>query len=106
MSTNVTEQVTHFVNSAFHASLLTYAAIGVGMFMAAFLFRLFFQDFTDFWECVRYWLRPDILSWFKGESVEDAWSEMKLFVWVALATGSGILAYHQLPGWFPGFFGR
>ena len=102
MSTNVTEQVTHLVNIASHASLLTYAAIGVGVFMAAFLFKLFFQDFTDFRDCVR----PDIISWVKGESVEDAWSEMKLFVWAALATGSGILAYHQLPGGFPGFFGR
>ena len=99
MFTNVTTQITHFVNSASHVSRLTHAAVGVGLFRAVFLFKLFFfGDFSGFWECVRYWLRPDIRSLFRGESVEDAWSELKLFVWAALAAGCGVLEYYQFAG--------
>ena len=102
----VPQPITDFMNAVTHASRLTYASVAVGVFMAAFLFKLFFKDFSGFRECVRYWFRPDIFSLFRGEWNEDRWSELKLFVWAALSTGCGILSYYQLPDWFPSMFAR
>jgi hypothetical protein len=49
-----------------------------------------FKDWGDFWECVKFWLTPDIISLFRGEWIEDWWAEMKLFVWIALC-GAAVL---------------
>ncbi len=46
-----------------------------------------FDDLDGFVECVKYWIKPDILSWIQGEHAEDWWSEMKLFIWIALSAG-------------------
>ena len=81
------ESITDFPAVVIHASRLTYAAVGIGVFTAALLFKLFFKDVSGFWECLRFWFRPDIFSLFKGEWFEDQWSELKLLVWAALATG-------------------
>jgi len=43
---------------------------------------LFFRTWDDFWEAVRFWLTPDILSAFRGEYWEDSWAEIKLGLWV------------------------
>ena len=43
-----------------------------------------FKDWGDFWECVKFWLTPDIISAFRGEWIEDQWAQMKLFVWLVL----------------------
>jgi hypothetical protein len=95
-----------FIDSITHASRLTYAATGVGVLVAILFFKLFFTDFSGFWECVRYWLRPDIISLFRGEWDEDRWAELKLFIWAALSVGCGVLSYYQLPGWFPSMFAK
>jgi hypothetical protein len=47
-----------------------------------------FKDWGDFWECVKFWLTPDIISLFRGEWIEDQWAQMKLFVWLALCAGA------------------
>ena len=47
-----------------------------------------FKDWGDFWECVKFWLTPDIISAFRGEWIEDQWAQMKLFLWVALCAGA------------------
>jgi len=39
-----------------------------------------FSDWGEFWECVRFWLTPDVISLFRGEWGEDWWAEMKLGV--------------------------
>jgi hypothetical protein len=82
-----------------------WAAIGVGVFIAALFFKLIFGDFQGFVECIRYWFQPDFVSFVRGEWMEDKWGSLKLFVWIALSVGCGILAYYQLPGWLPGIFG-
>lgn len=41
-----------------------------------------FGDWETFGECIRYALTPDIISWFRGEGLEDFWAEMRLFFWV------------------------
>jgi hypothetical protein len=106
MLATVPEPITNFIDAVTHASRLTYAAVGVGIFMAAFLFKLFFKDFSDFSECVRYWCRPDIISLFRGEWGNNLRSELRLFVWAAVSTVCGISAYSQFPDWFPNLFGR
>jgi len=44
--------------------------------------RLIFRDWQGFWECVKYWLTPDIISAFRGDYFEDWTSELKLFLWL------------------------
>ncbi len=63
--------------------LLSAGAAGWG------LFRLLFEDWTDFGECVRFWLTPDLLSALRGEWAEDQWSEFRLFLWAAGTGGCG-----------------
>jgi hypothetical protein len=87
------------------ASPLAWAAIGVGVFVSVLFFKLIFGDFEGFIECVRYWFQPDFISAVRGEWTEDKWGTLKLFIWIALSVGCGILAYHQLPGWLPVVFG-
>ena len=36
-------------------------------------------------ECLKYWLMPDIVSWFRGEWSEDFWAEMRLFFLIGCA---------------------
>jgi hypothetical protein len=45
---------------------------------------IFFGDFADFFECLRFWFTPDWISLFRGEWIEDRWSETKLFLFVLL----------------------
>lgn len=51
--------------------MITAASILAGALMAWLLFKIFFDDFEDLMECVRYWLTPDIVSAFRGEWTED-----------------------------------
>jgi len=82
------------VYASTHASGLTYASIGIAVFMAAFFFKIFFGDFAGFRECMHYWWQCDWISWLRGESVEDSWSELKLFAWFAISAGCGLLSYY------------
>ena len=101
---NIGSALTHCVDLVSNASPLAYTAWGAGALMAALLFRPFFGDLSGFGECIRYWLRPDIFSFFRGEWDEDRWAELKLFVWVALSAITGFAAYYKLPKLFPSAF--
>jgi len=48
---------------------------------------LVFDTWDEFWECVKYWLMPDIVSWFRGEALDDMWAEMKLFIFALMCAG-------------------
>jgi hypothetical protein len=62
-----------------------------GFVAAFFLFKLFFGSKEDFFECLRFWLIPDIVSLFRGEFMDDRWGEFKLFIWLGL---SGFVGYY------------
>jgi hypothetical protein len=42
------------------------------------VFKLFFDSWDDFKECIYFWFKPDLLSLFHGEYWKDWWSELKL----------------------------
>lgn len=83
---------------------LALASGGLGLLVAFLFFKPFFGDWSDFWECIKFCFTPDTVSLFRGEMAEDDWSTMKLLVWGALSVGTAILAFYQLPGWFPHLF--
>ena len=64
-----------------------------GIAALALLFKPFFGDASGFWECLRFWLTPDIFSLFRGEWTEDWWAEMKLGFWLMCGGVVGFGAY-------------
>ena len=67
------------------------AGVAVTLLAARVLFRLFFSDNDDFWECVRFTFTPDIISLFRGEYFQDVTKSFKLSAWIIASVGSGIL---------------
>jgi hypothetical protein len=90
------------------ASPRAWAAIGAGVFIAVLFFKLIFGDLQGFIECVRYSFQAPFTFRFiwamRADSTEVEWGSLKLFIWIVLSVGCGILAYYQLPGWLPGIF--
>ena len=77
-------------------------SIAVGAVMAVALFRLFFKDFSDFIECVRFYFQPNIISVFRGEWAEDWWGSTKLGVWLAISIGMGFVAHYKFEQFWGG----
>ena len=63
------------------------SAIFCGLLTLALTFRLMFKTNDDFFEAIRHWFTPDIISAFRGEWTEDNWNELKLAFWI----GTGAL---------------
>jgi hypothetical protein len=40
--------------------------------------KLLFGGWSEFWECVTFWIQPDCLSALLGEWGKDVWAEFKL----------------------------
>jgi ABC-type spermidine/putrescine transport system permease subunit II len=59
---------------------------------AYLLFSFFFEDWGDFWKCVRYYLTPDFISLLRGEWMEDWWASFKLGLYLALVAGASFAA--------------
>ena len=55
--------------------------------------KLMFGDWEGFWESIKFWLKPDILSLFHGEHWEDSIAEFKLGIFCALCFGIVFLEY-------------
>lgn len=55
--------------------------------------RVLFEDWSGFFESVKFWLTPDIISWFRGERWEDAWAETRLLLFVVLCVIAVVLEY-------------
>jgi hypothetical protein len=83
---------------------LGYVAFGVSVATAILLFRLFFEDWSDFWECLRLSSQPDLVSIFRGEWVESHTASAKLAFWMLASAIPGWLVYAKLPQWWPGVF--
>ena len=69
------------------------AAAVVAFITARMLFKVFFSDSDDLWECIRYSFTPDIISMFRGEFWEDYVKSAKLTIYLALVFGSAVLTY-------------
>jgi len=46
--------------------------------------KYWFDGWDGFWECVGYWIRPDILSALTGEFWDDWWGELKLALFLGV----------------------
>lgn len=57
-------------------SIVLSVIAGVGIMVL--LFQPLFGDKEGFFDCVKFWITPDIFSLFSGQYFEDRWSEMKL----------------------------
>jgi hypothetical protein len=77
-------------------------SVVVAVLMAGLLYRLFFKDFGDFVECVRFYFQPDIISMFRGELVDDWWGSTKFVVWLLISLGMGAATFYKLPQLLPG----
>ena len=69
------------------------AAMAVGILTSAMLFRPFFGEKKDFWECVGYSFMPDFLSWLAKDLQRDYAKSMKLGIFLLICGGAGFLAY-------------
>jgi hypothetical protein len=78
-----------------HDTKVTWAAAALGLVVSIVYFRIFFGSWDDF---------------------RDAWSDFwrglfkrqlggRISFWVIISVGSAMLAYYQLPEWFPRLFG-
>jgi hypothetical protein len=86
-----------------YATKQHYAAIGVGLLVALLYFRIFFRGSSGFREDVGNALKipladPDY------DPIDKQWSHNKIMFWIFISVSSGMLAYYQLPDWFPQWF--
>lgn len=58
-----------------------------------------FQSWSDFWECVRFYLTPNWYAMIRGELLDDWWGTLKIIVFVGLCAGA-VYGEHAL------FFGE
>ena len=68
-------------------------SIIVGAAALVLSFKPFFGDFSGFLECVKFWIKPEIFSLFRGEYWEDVWAEMKLGFWLLIGGAAGFGTY-------------
>ena len=52
-----------------------------------FIGKLFFSDWDDFGEAIRFWFTPDLWSAFRGEYWEDWLAELKLGLFLVACGG-------------------
>jgi hypothetical protein len=80
----------------------TYAAIGIGLFFALLYFGIFFKGFSGFKDDVEESQKRSI--WGIYYDYETGWARIKIMIWILISLGCGVLAYYQLPQWFPHVF--
>jgi len=94
------KSVLHWIYSAIGVPPLTFAAVGVGLLVGVLYFKIIFGSFGGFRQDVE----NDAKIPFADKDydfVESQWSHTKIAIWLLLSVGSGVLAYYQLPRWFP-----
>lgn len=70
--------------------------VGVGVATLILTIPIFFSGLDDFWQCVKYALTPDIISWLRGEWGDDWRSENRIFLWMLAAAVVALIAYAAL----------
>ena len=88
-----------------HGTKLTYAAMGVGLIIAILYFRIFFRNPSGFEDDLDKAGKIPIVNK-DYDYVEKKWSTDKIWLWLFISVGCGILAYYQLPEWLPHLFGK
>jgi hypothetical protein len=83
-----------------HATALTYCSLGIATAIGVLYFKIMFpkKDVID--------EHPTIGFFRIFRSTEYEWLKLKLIIWTGICAGSYLLAYHQLPDWFPSLFRR
>jgi hypothetical protein len=76
------------------ADRLTWASIAVSVVTGYLYFRLFFPKRDGFNEI------PDDYT----SRADFKWLELRMMMFILVSVGAGLLAYHQLPDWFPHAF--
>jgi hypothetical protein len=72
-----------------------YGAVSVGLVVAVLYFRIFFKSLSDFQD-----------AWVDfGRGLFSRQLSARISFWIIISAGSGMLAYYQLPEWFPHLFG-
>ncbi len=69
------------------------AAVGVGLLTFVILFRPFFGEKKDFWDCVFYSLMPNFLSWLDKDLQQDYGKSFKLGFFFLLCGGTGFIVH-------------
>jgi hypothetical protein len=82
-----------------HPVLLTILAV-VNIPLYIILMGMFFGDIGGLFEAIRYWCIPDIISAFRGEFIDDQWSELKLGIYVALCILTVVAEYTAICKYF------
>lgn len=75
-----------------HTLAIIMAVISAAV-IAKYSFRLFFDDSSDFWNCVRFSFTPDLFSLFRGEYFEDIAKSFKLSLYLIVIGLGAYLAY-------------
>ena len=57
------------------------------------IYRLLFENWDDFCECLKYSVTPDIVSMFRGEYGQDFTQSLKLSLFLFMTFGSGVLTW-------------
>lgn len=73
-----------------------FCGILVGLITAAILYYYLFDDFSEFLDCIRLWLTPDILDWMRGELDRDFWAGFKLLIWFGVSILMGLGVYFKM----------
>ena len=63
-----------------------FGAFIAGIVALVIMYRVLFSGKDDFFNCIKFWFTPDVVSMFRGEYWEDHWAEFKLLIWL----GSGV----------------
>lgn len=61
---------------------------------AGLLYNVFFSSKEQFFECVKYYLTPDVWSFLKGEFQNDFFAEFRLLLWLGLSAAMGAAVHH------------
>lgn len=75
-------------------ALVIFLSIIVGLLLFWALYKPFFGEERDFWVCVGYTLKPDIISWFDKDLQRDYGKSMKLGIFLFIVIGSALLFYN------------
>src|SRR5689334_1636490 len=88
-----------------HGDKRTYAAIGIGVFVAFLYFGAFFRNASGFKDDAEKAAGMPVVDG-DYDYVETQWSKEKIWIWLLISVGTGVLSYYKLPDWFPGIFGK